>query len=157
MKNTKTVTRVVSILVAIMMLALLAMQFMPFWSAKDDSASIQGFIWAPGEHKALEKFFKGEYSDLYESRYVINGFYMMPVIVFICSIAGTVMCLTKPCEWIWYLLPVICGFFGVWGYLSQPMFQLGPNWIIHLVLCIAVAVVGLIGLICNLLSLKSSN
>ena len=45
------------------------------------------------------------------------------------------------------LIPIIGGLIGAWGYLTTHAFQLGGNWILHLVVCIAMILIGVLTLL----------
>ncbi len=152
MKTPKTIAKILSFVVAVLMLAMLVMQFMPFWTVEDHTVSIADYTWMTKEHRDLTAEFKAYYKEVYDIPYSTNYVFLMPVIVFVCCVIGTIMCCVKPGNWIYYLLPVVGGIYGAQGYLTNPLFQMGQNWVLHMVLCIAIAVVGAAGLACALIA-----
>ncbi len=151
MKHSKTIAKVLSFVLAAVMLAMLVMQFQPFWSTEEDEASLAGYVWMPKEHKNLTRYFKNLYKNEFNLVFDMNNIFPVPVMVFVCCILGIVVSLWRPGKWFSYLLPVLGGFYGVQGYLSQRIFQLGQNWQVHLVLCGIILLLGAVGLIVNLL------
>ena len=116
--------RICNYICVVLMLVILVFQFLPFWhySTEEESfaTSIQTYIWFPGECRIL---------------------------VLVSGAVGIVLCLIKAKSAIVSLLPAICGISGIWGFLSTPAFQLGSNWVVSLVLCIAVLLVSLVSLL----------
>ncbi len=146
-KNAKKIAKVLCLVVALLMLGMLVMQFLPFWSTDGDAASINGYVWIPKEHKELTKFFKDFFTTQFGIKFSMNYIYLMPVIVFICCVLGISLCLIKPGNFLTFLLPIIGGFYGARGYLLNIVFHEGQNWQLHLALCIVTAAVAAIGLI----------
>ncbi len=151
MKNVQTISKILSFVLVVVMLLMLVMQFQPFWSTEDDEASLAGYIWVPKSHRALTKYFKNMYKDEFNLVFNMNNIFPMPVMVFACCILGIIVSMWKPGKWFSFLLPVLGGFYGAQGYLSQRIFQLGQNWQLHLMICIAILLLGLAGLILSLL------
>ena len=71
----------------------------------------------------------------------------MPILVLVSGAVGIVLCIIKAKSALVSLLPAICGISGIWGFLAVPAFQLGSNWVVSLVLCIAVLLVSLVSLL----------
>ncbi len=137
-------TSVCNLICAVLMVFLLVLQFTPFWSFGEDAetASIQGYVWFPTDHGSLEKYIE----EATGSKHDINSILAMPILVLLLGAAGSLLCLIKH-DQIWTAaFPVACGACGMWGYLSKAAFRLGTNWPFHLVLCIAMFVVGLLSI-----------
>lgn len=105
---------------------------MPFWSYEGLSTSIQTYIWFPSDHAQLETYLASQVGG----EFSINSILLMPILVLVMTVAGIVLCI-----WRWdipymSIIPLVCGMVGVWGYLTKPAFQLGSNWVLHLVVCI---------------------
>lgn len=129
-------SKICNITCIILMAVILILQFMPFWSYDGMSTSIQAYIWYPSDHAPLETYLAGEIDG-----YTINNILIMPILVLVTSVAGIVLCLIKSGEPWSGLLPLVCGIAGLWGYLFKPAYRLGGNWVLHLIVCIALAVV----------------
>ena len=120
---------------------LLILQFMPFWSYDGVRTSIQSMVWFPLEHEQLEMYFVNQLGDFW-----INDIVLMPVVILFASVGGIILHIIKPdAKWT-FIFPVLCGIIGCWGYLVRPEFQLGTNWVLHLMVCILVLAGGIISL-----------
>ncbi len=145
MKKTKLVAIILSILATALLLGVVVMQYQPFWSVDDETVSITDYVWLTKEHKDVTKHFKSYMKDNYDIKYSTNDIATMPVALLLCAAVSLVVCVLKPGAWPHPLLVAGAGGYGAWGFLSQPLFQLGANWQMHLALCIAAAVVGTVG------------
>lgn len=138
MKKKLTVSQICSVVCAVLLLALVVCQFMPFWTAEETSASIQECVWFPQECKDITKML----SNTVEAE--INDIVLMPVVVLVSGVVGAFFCAVKPKK-IWAAIcPLVCGVIGIHGYLTQPAFQLGGLWMLHLALCVAILVLGIV-------------
>lgn len=144
-------TPILNVICAVLMLVLLVLQFMPFWTYSDPatSVSIQGYIWFPGDHTGLDKALKESVS----ADYSINDVLLMPILTLVLGAVGIVLCLIQSDNPFVSLLPAACGLAGTWGYLTGAAFHVGSGWEFHLILCIALLALGLISLI-SLLSAR---
>lgn len=143
MKNKAKQIKVCNIVCALLILALLVCQVMPFWSIEDHTSSIQGYVWFPSDHNALTNHFSAEVS----ADYVINDIILMPIVVLAAGVLGVFFCFSKS-DRVWTaLFPLLCGLFGVYGYLAKPVFQMGSLWQLHLVLCIAMTAAAVVSLV----------
>lgn len=150
MKNKKQIAKYISFAVAVLMLALLVMQFLPFWSVEEDTVSIGGYIWMPNEHKNLTKSFRAELDD---KKFDPVRIALWPVLTLVLGAIGIVMCLLKRGSTPSFLLSIGCGLASTLGFLN-PLFQLGANWQIHLVVSILVLAAGIAGLVLALVENK---
>jgi len=145
-------TAQINSLCALFMLILLVLQFSAFWTYGDNNelnCSLQSYIWFPTDNTALTK-----HLETLVPGHAINSIIAMPIIVLVSAVLGIVFICTKPQQPLNAPLPILCGAVGVWGYLSKPEFQLGNGWHGHLVLCILMALCGVITLITSLLPEK---
>ena len=140
--------RICNYICVVLMLVILVFQFLPFWhySTEEESfaTSIQTYIWFPGECRDLDDYLAEQTGNEDIEAGQILG---MPILVLVSGAVGIVLCLIKAKSAIVSLLPAICGISGIWGFLSTPAFQLGSNWVVSLVLCIAVLLVSLVSLL----------
>ena len=49
-------------------------------------------------------------------------------------------------------MTILCGLAGMLTYLTNPVYQWGANWIVHLIVAIVVLVAGVAGLVLKLLA-----
>lgn len=150
-RKASNLTPILNVICAVLMLVLLVLQFMPFWTYGDPATpvSIQGYIWFPGDHTGLDKALKESVS----TDYSINDVLLMPILTLVLGAVGIVLCLIQSDNPFVSLLPAACGLAGTWGYLTGAAFHVGSGWEFHLILCIALLALGLISLI-SLLSAR---
>lgn len=130
--------KICNILCIVLMGVLLVLHFMPFWSYDGISTSIQTYVWFPTEHADLGTYIAGQVGGDYN----INSIVLMPVLVLVLTVIGIVLCIIKSENLFVGLLPLGCGLIGIWGYLSKAAFRLGTNWVLHLMVCIAMVAAG---------------
>lgn len=136
-------TRLFNFICAALMLMLLVLQFTPFWHYGDpeQTVSIQGYVWLPSNHGALEKQLQAELED---SSFTVENIIAMPILVMILGVVGIVFCLIKSENAFISLLPAFAGLIGTWGYLAGAAFHQGRGWGLHLVLCVIILALGFI-------------
>ena len=138
-----------NILRAVLALALLILQFAPYWhfeGENEQSSSIQSYIWLPENHKELESYLSGEF----DGDYSINDLVTMPALMLPMAAVALVLCVIKNDKWQASLLPAACGALGVWGYLTGAAFRLGSCWGLHLAVCIALLAASLLSVVLGL-------
>lgn len=138
-----------------LLLVLLVLQFLPgFWTCQKstadvngnyptESASLQEYIWTPAEFLYFENYFEKQFGKDFELNQVI----LMPVITLTCGVLGVLTGLLAHRKSWPGIFAALAGVVGAYGYLSHPIFQMGPNWQIHLGVCIAIAVVSVVMLV----------
>ena len=155
-------SRICNYICVVLMLCLLATQFLPFWECvdcdvcEDGMASISDYFWNPREHKSLKKSMTRVYKDYFGENIVdANGkpFEFTANIVLISALGIFVstlltvffglVCGKKP---IVAIFPLIGSIAGIYDYTTALALQVGQNWQLHLGLCIAVLIVSIISL-----------
>lgn len=137
--------RTCNIISAILLMALLVCQLMPFWRTGTHEVSIQGYTWFPENHKEILEYLKAEANP----ETTVNSVVSMPIIVLISGFFGMILCAFKS-ENAWCAsLAGICGIAGVIGYLTVPAFQVGNLWGLHLLLCVAVLAMAAATFVCG--------
>lgn len=139
MKKTQTLNFVSVVLMAVYVILL----FLPFWSYDGISSSIQSYIWFPGEKAELTAYLTAQLGE----SYTINNIIWPPILSFVAAVVGVILCAMYNDEPLMCLIPIVGGLIGAWGYLTTPAFQLGGNWILHLVVCIAMILIGVLTLL----------
>ena len=134
----------INVCCAALMAILLFLQFVPFWyyGEAGETSSISSYIWFPSDHKELESWLTSQAEN-----HDLNSFVAMPILTLVLSAIGTIFCLMKAQNGWTALLPATCGTVGTLTYLTSPALQLGSGWTWHLLLCIAVGALGVVGLI----------
>ena len=126
---------------AALMLVLLILQFVPFWTYGEagETASISQYIWFPTDYSEVEQYIAASLG----TDFSINQILGMAILMLVLSAAGFALCLAKPGQPLVSLLPTACGLTGVIGYLTSPAMQLGTGWVLHLLVCAGMLAMGL--------------
>lgn len=143
MKKPHVIAQCISFVLLALMLALLIMQFVPFWTEGDGTASISEYIWLPREHKELDQSLKATFGKDYR----INQILLAPAALLVSAAAGIVISVLKRGRLNSFLLPLVCGAAGITAYFTYPPFKLGANWMVHAILSIAILAVAVIGIV----------
>ena len=102
--------------------------------------SIQQYIWMPTFEscEGVTEYFETQYED-----FKVNDIILMPALTLVLTVAMVFFGVLKFKPWA-SLLALIAGLLTTITYLTEPIFQTGANWQIHLYLSIALLVVSLI-------------
>jgi hypothetical protein len=146
MKKPHVIAQCISFVLLALMLALLVMQFVPFWTEGDGTATISDYIWFPREHKELNNSLK----EVFGKDYRINQYLIGPITLLVSAAAGIVFSVLKRGKLNSFLLPLVCGLAGYTTYFTYAPYKLGANWIVHASLSIAVLAVAVIGIAVSL-------
>ena len=135
-------TRLGAIVCAVLMLAVLVLQFTPFWhigeGEEQQDVSIGAYVWFPTDHKEVDTYMKEQVS----SDFNISGVVGVHSLVLVLSVAGLVLCLVKPAMPVSPVLVMGSSVSGLVGCLGMKAFQLGSTWAVLLILFIAALVMG---------------
>lgn len=164
------VVRITNYICAVLMLAVLALQFLPFWNCtdckthidEDRMVSIAEYVWLPEHHKPISK----DMTDLYKSLYGENivDEYGKPykfdadviatelVIAFFVGILYPVVSLIFSRKALPLLLPLLGGIATVLAFMWSPALQIGQNWIVNVIVAGSGAGVALVGLVVGFIS-----
>ena len=129
----------------VLMIVLLILMFSPYWFIEvgKPGISIQDYVWFPGHHKDLVNYFNDE---LAVKKFDVTTMATMPVLNLVICALGALACFFKSRKAWASAFPTAAGLLGIVNYLSQDTLRLGSGWAIHLVVCIAMFVVGMCGL-----------
>lgn len=145
-RNTISPTKTINIVCAVLMLALLVCQFIPFWSVGEQYVSIGGYVWFPEDHGDLTVHLQ---ESLNNSDFTAGSIVWIHLIMLLVSAAGFAFCL-KNSDAVWpAVFPAVCGVVGICGYITQPVLQMGAAWPLHLVLSIVTLVLAVVSLVCK--------
>ncbi len=150
-KNTDKLSRIICIAAAAMMLIMLVVQFLPFWSANEDTVSVMGYVALPKAHTGINKFFQNMFKTDFGIKFSMKYIYPMPVVVFFSCILGIFMCVKTYGKFLSFVLPTVAGIYGAQGYLLNIVFRYGMNWQLHLIVCILLSVVGIGGMLVSVM------
>lgn len=157
-KSRITFTHISNIVCFVLLLAMLATQFMPFWLCADNCKTHKGeekmvslaeYTWFPKKHSPITKEMTNVYLEIYGKDYKDeNGkkFKFQPndavvptIIVFAAVILSIVMLIKYAGKPLTAILPFAAGLAGTIGFLTIPALQVGQNWTLHLIVSIALA------------------
>lgn len=131
---------------AVLMVAMIALQFTPFWSLGEEGAeivsSIGQYIWRPSDCKPLEKALKAVESV--GSDFKVGHMVLWPVVLLVASAAGAVLCVIKPKFYLTSAATIVAGLAGMIGYLTVPALKLGTNWALHMGLSAVILAAGVL-------------
>lgn len=142
-----------SFALAVLMLALLVMQFLPFWELESETISMSDYIWTPNENKSFTKLIKAELDD---KKFDPVRIVLWPVLTLVLGAAGIVLCFVKKDTLLPYIVAVCCGLTGALTYLTSEIFRWGTTWGLHLAIAVVVLVAGVAGLVLKLLADKNA-
>lgn len=124
-----------------LMLILLVLQFVPFWSYGDagETASISSYLWFPTENKALESSLQETLAD---SHFSVDAIVLPSILMLLLAAIGLFFCLWKSTSKAVALLPIATGAVGLWDYLAEPVMKLGMGWGWHVAVCAVLILMG---------------
>lgn len=146
-----------NIISTVLILLLVATQFLPFWSCtgcknhEDKMISISDYLWQTKKHtpvtnkmtEVYQNYFGGSLKDGDGKawKFEANDVVTIPLIAVITGVIAIVGLILKPKKILSTLAACIGGAVGVVGYLSNLALQAGQNWVLHLVVAIIVTAV----------------
>lgn len=113
-------------------------------TSKDWTVSIQAYVWLPTFEtcKGVTEYFSSIYNtDDYE--FMLNDIKDMPVLVFFFALIGAFLGVYKSGNPLSSIFALCTGISAVYSYLTQPIFQLGMMWQVHLVIAILITLIAL--------------
>ena len=138
-------TMVCNLVSALLMVALLVCQFLPYWHYGEGNAtasSIYGYVWFPHQQEGLSDYLLSQ-----DAGHYINDVAWPVVGMLVICVAGVLLCLWKRRSALSGIWPMAGGIVGLWFYLSVPVMRIGSGWWMHLALLVAMLVVGVVGLV----------
>lgn len=158
MKKEK-ITPICNIVCAVLLLATLIMQFVPFWTCTgckthkdvEQGVSVAEYFWLPDHHSPVTNELTEVYRDIYGHDYkdpttgkklTFKADYILPSVltVFLGCIAGIVFCVLKRKKFIMAAIPLVVGIAGLSGFLTYPALRVGMNVNLHVIVFAVVTV-----------------
>ena len=121
---------------AILMVALLILQFTPFWELGGQQISIGGYIWFPGSHEELTAHFQ----EIVAPDFKVDSLVLSSLIQLLLPAAGIGLLIYNRESIFVPVCTAVCGAGTIWSFLSKAAFRLGNNWYLYLVLGIILIV-----------------
>lgn len=137
--------QIIAIACLALMVALIVTQFLPYWTfGKDNTTvSISDYVWFPNT-KAYKSFLTDMKAQLVaagllakEVKLVINDFAYPPALLALISLFGFIFCPFKLGKPLGIAFNLAAGGLGIWLFTCHPIYQLGQNWLVGLILSIA--------------------
>ena len=134
---------IINITACVLMVFTVVLQFLPFWSFEDGSASIASDVWLPEEQDALQNYLEGQFGN----DFTVNAIHAPFALQLVFTVIGIVMCLTNKNKSWPAVVGGISGIFGIYGFLTKPAMQLGGNWALQLIITIIMLAIAVYALI----------
>ena len=128
--SVKNPVKTVNLLCAAVMILLVLMQFLPFWTVEDTGVSVMGYMGFPDDHSNLTSWLDDTVSGGFVINNLVGWFFFTTAL----SIVGSVLCIRYREKSLIALLPAACGIVGILYCASEPAFRLGQGWILQLLL-----------------------
>lgn len=144
MKKSLSITTWIGIAVSVLMLVLVVLQFLPYWSYQGESASIAGYVWRPHKYGTFTDLFKSYFGK----KFRITLMFGLPMaLTLAANLVGSVLCILKASKPAAFLVPAVSGILGIYGLLTQQPYRLGGLWLPSLILYALVLVLGIVGIV----------
>ena len=144
MKKSLSITTWIGIAVSVLMLVLVVLQFLPYWSYQGESASIAGYVWRPHKYSTFTDLFKSYFGK----KFRITLMFGLPMaLTLAANLVGSVLCILKASKPAAFLVPAVSGILGIYGLLTQQPYRLGGLWLPSLILYALVLVLGIVGIV----------
>jgi len=142
--------RIMKLVCLLLMIVIFVLQFTPFWNFDGKGVSINGYVWFPHDHADLETYLKSNIDG-----FTVNQVVLMPVIQLVACVVGIILFMAQGSNPLVALVSLVCSIGGIWGFLAEPAFRLGTNWVLQLVLNILMLLSSVAVLVLGLKDLKS--
>ena len=143
-------TQILSWVCVLMLLAMIVMTFLPYWSCEvtervdgekityTQVSSISEFSWFPREHEDLQELFE----DNTGMELNVNDEVTMPVLLLLLGVAAAAFALVAPRSIIGPAAATLLGGFSTYTYLTSVFLGTGATWSANLAVSIAATAVG---------------
>lgn len=135
-------TMVFNYVCALLTLALLVLQFTPFWHYNGKSASINGYVWLNPQDNEIKDWFAAQLGTAQN----VNSIVISSVLVLLFGVVGMVLCVRKSKLSLMTVLPAVASLSGIYAFIFKPVFRLGSTWIIQFVLCLAILIIAVLSI-----------
>lgn len=114
-------------------------------TSKPWTASIQQYTWLPTFEscKGITEYFQNEYNEG-DYEFMVKDMAGMPVLVFFFALIGAYFGIAASAKPLGSIFGLVTGIVATITYLTEPIFQAGMYWQVHLGVSIAITVVALI-------------
>ena len=128
--------------------ALVIMQFLPFWTTGDGSVtlSIQQYIWWPLKKTIGGPTMTQYFQSLYGSEWLVGDIVLMPTMILASAIVTFFFGIKRPNRLWMNIVYLFAGSMGLIGYLGDPIYQLNPIYIVHVILSALIIVTSIVNI-----------
>ncbi len=156
MRKTFRGAPIFTIVSLLMVVAMIAMLFVPYWQTevkeKNEEGkkvdvvkeiSISEFTWFPKDYKDLQK----DYEKQFDVDFIINDEVTMPALLLVLGVTLCIFSLARINSALGSLSALGLGIFSTYSYLTSNFLKTGLTWQTNLIVSIAATAVGLISTI----------
>ena len=168
-KILKNRTKVLNYICAALMVLLIGMQFIPYWSSGDGSLSIAHHVWLPSntDKASMSNWLVEEVSKTTdefkedakeqkskESIVIANAIAHPSAAMFLLGIFGAIFCVLKSkVSWM-SLFALACGIIGLYAFCFNPAYALGSTRVIYIMVSAVTTLVALLNLVLGAIKKK---
>ena len=147
----KNTTKIENIIGIVLMVVIVALQFIPCWTAGDESVSIAALTWFPKKHTAISGYLARQ----------IEGFFLLDfalpaVLTFVFALIGIVTAIRNPKSHMVAIFPIISALSGLFSTLLNPVVMISSVWIPYMIVCILMLAVAAKCLICGIIAKRKA-
>lgn len=141
-KPEKISVKTLNIISALLMVAMLACQFLPYWQfGEGESVSLHGYVWFPTDHKPLTDALLPLVKN-----YPSNQAALACVPVLALCLLSLFLCLSKSDKQQMGIFPLLTGSAGLVLYLTSPVMRAGFLCWVHVALLALMLMTGILTL-----------
>ena len=146
-RNSINMTKIINITCALLMLAMLVCQFVPYWNVAGSQASISGYVWFPDDHNDFTEYFR---TNLGNDTFYSGSIAGINVLTIVACALGFYFNLRNADD-VWPpAVSVLCGAIGLFSYIAYPAYRMGSMWPLHVAGYAVLIVLSLISVLSKL-------
>ena len=136
----KNTVKIIIAACALLLVALLILQFIPFFEYEGEKVSLAQYLWLTYEYKPLTRYFDKEF----DTETNLKDMMWVPLGIFVLCVVGPVLYIFNRDKLVAPVCAIICGGVTVFGFLTIPVFQTGKTWVIQVAVGALMIVVGIV-------------
>ncbi len=125
---------------AILMVALLILQFTPFWELDGQQISIGGYIWFPTDHEDLTAHFR----EVVAPDFKVDSLVLSSLIQLLLPAAGIGLLIYNRESLYIPVCAAVCGAGTLCSFLFKAAFQQGVHWYLYPVLAVILLIAAIV-------------
>lgn len=139
MKTVSLVSRICCFVCVALMLAMIILQFVPYWTVGEETVSMEEMIWTCKHHKEITNYWKKNVMK----DFTMNSLVGFPIFSLLTGVAGIAFCLIRSKKWSSAIFPLASGYFMIRA-MEHPVQQTGAHYGLLQILGIVTVVVALV-------------